>query len=409
MAKIQQLLSNFPDQAAAKRLVENLSFGHSLEYKGPIQSRWSSNLKSVFENPKAAQEKIDKEVAMGRIAGPFNSVKQSGLNSLIVSPIGLVPKSDKGVRLIHHLSHPWGEGINAYIDDEASKVVFAKFDQAIKLASIQGKGALMAKFDVKSAYRLLPVRESDFKFLGMHLEGRVYIDKMLPMGAKISASHWEAFGRVWDWLVNQHPAFSGQTCRYMDDMLCVFDPHSDPTPSVEAVFETCAEIGLPLAEEKTVLPTTHITFLGLSIDSETQTIGVPLDKISRAQVELEKLIRAKKTKVRQILSIAGLLNFICKAIPAGRPFLRRLFDSVKGRAKHMWVPVPEEVKLDARTWLSFLEKYNGCTVFPPLVEVRSTDLNLFTDASLRGYGIVCGTKWVMEAFPPFEDPQPSMT
>ena len=214
-------------------------------------------------------------------------------------------------------------------------MVFAKFDHAITLVTNQGKGEKMAKFDVKSAYRLLPVRESDFRFLGMQLEGKVYIDKMLPMGAKISASHWEAFGRAWDWLVNQHPNFDGNTCRCMDDMLCIFGPHSNPTPSVSAVFEVCTEIGLPLAAEKTVLPTTNITFLGLNIDSNKQTIGVPLDKVNRAQIALEKLISARKIKVRQIMSLAGLLNFICKVIPAGRPFLRCLFDSVKGKGKHM--------------------------------------------------------------------------
>ena len=70
----------------------------------------------MLENPKAAQEKLDKEITLGRIAGPFDSITHSGLKSLIISPIGLVTKSDGGVRMIHHLSHPWGEGINAYED-----------------------------------------------------------------------------------------------------------------------------------------------------------------------------------------------------------------------------------------------------------------------------------------------------
>ena len=145
-----------------------------------------------------------KEVGMGRISGPFSTAEETGLDSLIISPIGLVPKPSGGERLIHHLSHPWGSGVNAYIDDEEARVSYASFDQALKIVASYGVGAAMAKLDVKSAYRLLPMRESDFQFLGFHIQGTVFVDKMAPMGAKISASHWECFRNyVYRWKVSE--------------------------------------------------------------------------------------------------------------------------------------------------------------------------------------------------------------
>ena len=350
-----------------------------------------------------------KEVGMGRISGPFSTAEETGLDSLIISPIGLVPKPSGGERLIHHLSHPWGSGVNAYIDDEEARVSYASFDQALKIVASYGVGAAMAKLDVKSAYRLLPMRESDFRFLGFHIQGTVFVDKMAPMGAKISASHWEAFGRLWEWLINQRPDFRGATCRYMDDLLIVCHPQ-DPNPSgsVQSVIQLSNEIGLPLAEEKTVFPTTEITFLGLIIDSVTQAIKIPGDKQSAICEMLHKLLNVRNTKVRKLLSLAGKLNFICKAIPAGRPFMRRLFDSVKGHAKHEWVKVTCEMKQDFEMWLTFLRDFNGHTKFPPLVLPQTPDIDLFTDASLQGYGIVCGRQWVMQPFPKFEK-EPSMT
>ena len=66
-------------------------------------TRWCTNLKSVLENPQTALEKIMKEVELGRVAGPFSSIEETGLESLIISPIGLVPKSSGGFRVIHHL------------------------------------------------------------------------------------------------------------------------------------------------------------------------------------------------------------------------------------------------------------------------------------------------------------------
>ena len=69
----------------------------------------------------------------------------------------------------------------------------------------------MAKFDVKAAYRLLPMRPEDFKFLRLQLGGQIFYDKMAPMGAKISAAHWEHFGDLWKWLVDHLPGFKGSS------------------------------------------------------------------------------------------------------------------------------------------------------------------------------------------------------
>ena len=107
---------------------------------------------------------MEKEVRLGRMAGPFDSVPDTGLPSLIVSPIGLVPKADGGDRLIHQLLYPWGEGVNQFIDDEQSRVSYASFDEALACIASFGKNTAMAKLDVKSAYRLLPVRQMIFGY-----------------------------------------------------------------------------------------------------------------------------------------------------------------------------------------------------------------------------------------------------
>ena len=45
-----------------------------------------------------------------------------------------------------------------------------------------GVGALLAKRDLKSAYRILPIRVEDFPLLGIKVGDKYYIDKFLPMG-----------------------------------------------------------------------------------------------------------------------------------------------------------------------------------------------------------------------------------
>ena len=54
--------------------------------------------------PSVAQDKIDDEVAAGRVQGAFTAAP---MPHLVLSPIGLVPKKlPNKFRLIHHLSFP---------------------------------------------------------------------------------------------------------------------------------------------------------------------------------------------------------------------------------------------------------------------------------------------------------------
>ena len=52
----------------------------------------------------------------------------------------------------------------------------------VHLVSHLGKGALMAKFDVESAYRNVPVHPSDCHLLGVKWRNQYYVDLALPLG-----------------------------------------------------------------------------------------------------------------------------------------------------------------------------------------------------------------------------------
>ncbi len=108
------------------------------------------------------------EVKLGRMMGPLRSKPFTYTNC---NPIGLVPKKDDeghflsvidpvdpdSWRLITHLSSPKGSSINDHIPEEFSSIKYTSFDQAIQLVQSTGKGAFMAKTDIKSAFRQLPI------------------------------------------------------------------------------------------------------------------------------------------------------------------------------------------------------------------------------------------------------------
>lgn len=94
-------LAIYPNQSVAFELRNGFTYGFFLQYQGPRISTTCNNLVSVQDHPNEVKEKIDKEISLGRIAGPFDT---EPLFNLRLSPIGVVAKKDGGWRLIHHLT-----------------------------------------------------------------------------------------------------------------------------------------------------------------------------------------------------------------------------------------------------------------------------------------------------------------
>ena len=69
--------------SAAGKLREGFSNGFKLGFEGVRQDRDALNLKSAIRDPNRVIEKLDKEIRLGRIAGPFNN---RPLPNLTISP-----------------------------------------------------------------------------------------------------------------------------------------------------------------------------------------------------------------------------------------------------------------------------------------------------------------------------------
>lgn len=145
----------------------------------------------VYKSPDVVWKKLQNELAEGRIAGPFTSPP---FMKFRIAPLGLVPKKELNTfRFIHHLSFPTGKSLNDDIDDSLCSVSYASFEDAIDKIRSVVHGALLAKADIKSAFRLLPIAPEAFNSLGFFFEGFYFFDKCLPMGCALSCSYFEEF------------------------------------------------------------------------------------------------------------------------------------------------------------------------------------------------------------------------
>ena len=141
VTQLEKELQDFPDKIFVSKLctLTELQKGTRIRYTGPRKPRLSKNLPSAYKNAAIVSETLAKEVALGRVAGPFDN---SPFPNLQVSPIGVIPKkhSDK-FRLIFHLSYPkTGDSINSFISKEDYSLQYTKIDNAIAVLLDFGSG-----------------------------------------------------------------------------------------------------------------------------------------------------------------------------------------------------------------------------------------------------------------------------
>lgn len=391
-------LDMYPDKGAAEQLRSGFSVGFFIPFILSRDPVFSANLKSARDNPQVLRDKVFKEVSLGRIMGPFTSLPFPNLR---VSPLGVVPKKEEGkFRLIHHLSFPKGSSVNDGIDKEDASVSYVPFDRAVALVRQAGVGALMAKSDIESAFRLLPVHPECHHLLGCQVDGLYYYDMCLPMGCSISCHFFELFSSFLEWVV-RYVTSSRSIIHYLDDFLFVSPGGSGRCKYLLDSFRFLMErFGVPLSVEKTEGPQTVISFLGIEIDSINMVFRLPADKLEKLLGLVNGFCAVRKVTLRQMQSLLGLLVFACRIMPMGRVFSRRLSLATRGvsRPGH-FIRLTRSLKADLAVWRDFLYQYNGRTCFQQ-EETSNVDLELFTDAAgSLGFGAILEKDWCAEAWP----------
>ena len=129
----------------------------------------------------------------------------------------------------------------------------------------QGKGVLVAKFDLKAAYRHIPVHPDDRKLLGM---GGLYLDAALPFGLRSAPIIFNAVAEALAFVIRQR-GVEGMD-HYLDDFTLVHKPRSQQCKrNLDVALATCDDVGLQVAPEKTEGPTTSLSLLGVELDTES--------------------------------------------------------------------------------------------------------------------------------------------
>ena len=74
-------------------------------------------------------------------------------------------------------------------------------DDAIQKIVELGPHALLAKIDIKSAFRLIPVHPADRHWLAMEWEGKILIDTCLPFGLRSAPKLFNNMADLLHWIL----------------------------------------------------------------------------------------------------------------------------------------------------------------------------------------------------------------
>ena len=170
-------LSQHPDRDFCQYLIGGITGGFRIGFHyGTNICQAAKNMLSTRENPAVVEQYLRKECELGRVMGPL----KVGSIPLHINRFGVIPKPHQPGkwRLIVDLSHPPGASVKDGIEPELCSLSYASVDDAVAIITRLGRGTKLAKLDLESAYRIVPVHPDDRHLLAW--SGRVNGTWTLP-------------------------------------------------------------------------------------------------------------------------------------------------------------------------------------------------------------------------------------
>lgn len=394
-----QCLVSHPDAAFAAYIMTGITNGFRIGHSRAVSqlSTTPHNLMSAMVHPEIVQNYLDRECKAGRLTGPF---KLKDLPEIHCSPFGVIPKKGQDAwRLIVDLSSPKGRSVNDGIREELASLTYVTVDEVCNKILKLGQGISMAKTDVKSAFRIVPIHPSDRGLLGLEWNGSLFVDTTLPFGLRSAPKIFNAIADAAQFISIQEGI--QYMTHYLDDFLILGRTEEECGKNLALFQKVCNKLGIPLAPEKTAGPSTVLEFLGIIIDTRNLTIRLPDRKKRDLQQIIAELTSRKSATKEELQSLAGKLQHATKVVKPGRCFIRTAYElaSLRKRA-HDPVRITRELKTDLAWWSTFLNQWQGTSLMWDHLH-HLPEVIVFSDASGSwGCGALSAHSWIQHQWQP---------
>ena len=169
--------------------------------------------------------------------------------------------------------------------------------------------------DIKSAFHLLPLNHSSWRWLVMKCKNLItgqiqyFVDKCLPFRSSVSCSHFQQFSDALKFLIQFRTA-ADTINNYLDDFLFIAATLLLCSYLINEFLAMCEELGLPIAFDKTKWASLQVIFLGILLDGQNMLMIVPEEKRIRAVEMIQLLLNKKKAQVKDLSIIMWIPKFL---------------------------------------------------------------------------------------------------
>lgn len=340
-------------------------------YKIPLKNYIDQ--KQIPNNRNFSKTEIQSlEVELNKLykIGAIQSTKN--VKGQFISTYFLVPKPNGSDRFILNLKK-----FNDFVITEHFKM------EDIRTAiNILEKNDFMCSIDLKDAYFLIPVSQSDRKYLRFIYNGTTYEFTCLPFGLSTCPYVYTKTMKV---VLVYLRKLGIRITNYLDDFLIFGRTIKECVNNVEKTKRVLMDLGFIINFSKSELePKRRCKHLGVIIDSEKMTIELTSSKKENLKKTIEKILKKKCCKYEELLSLIGTMVAACPAVKSGWLYYKEL-----ERIKCLQGPIAlcnkQKIVWLSNLALKDLEWWNE-NILMTTNDIRDFkfDKEIFSDASLSG-------------------------
>lgn len=316
-------------------------------------------------------------LAISQLLSSGAIIKCNDIPGQFLSKIFLTPKSDGTFRFILNLKE-----LNKFIDPYHFKMEDIR--TATKLLS---KNDFMASIDLQEAYFLVPIHDVSKRYLRFKFQNQTYEFQCLPFGLSLAPL---VFTKLMKPVVSFLRNKGFLMVIFLDDILLIDRSYNTCLDCVTQTVSLLESLGFIINTIKSNFTPTQVQpFLGFELDSHNMILQLPNSKRIKLLNKINSILKQKTISIRDFASFLGSLCSVCPGISYGWLYTKELerekFLALKSNDDdyEQIMSVSSTLRPDLLWWANHIMISNN-----PIRTNRFV-LEIFSDASLTGWGIFC--------------------
>lgn len=170
---------------------------------------------------------------------------------------------------------------------------------------------------------------------------------------------------------------------YLDDFIGCSATEQQALTAYAAFKDLMAQLGLQLAPDKCHPPSTLVTWLGYTIDTNKMELSVPRKKLAEVLELCTVWMNRSRVNRKSLQSFVGKILHIVPCIRHARKFTTRMLAVLRAMNNKNWTTIGADFKADVSWFRQYATQANGVSLFTPEV---TYSVQIECDACLEGAG-----------------------